>query len=167
MLMNMFGGLGTGGLGVPNRSNGYFYLLLSFFHFSLSFPLTQRFFNFTLDVCCSAPRGIICYSANAVTRNGFLWHSRKYPGTDCLRWQCSCCCRATSWKSWTIVLVFSSIRQHYWWGLMKLIDFGHKERQRQILFEINIKDFNFWANVSSFVPPYSVFTWTKVNWWKI
>lgn len=101
--------------------------LFCLFHYLFLSDLTLMLI-FLLISYCSSPWGIICNSANPVTRNGLLWHSRKYPGTYCNCRECVRCRGATSRKYWTVVYGYSLLydyiapggpRWNFWYGQKK------------------------------------------------
>lgn len=74
LLMNMLGGLGGGGLAVPNTPNGKISLRSSWLiSFCFSCLLMKYIFDFL-----SASRRALCNSTATASRNGFLWYCREY-----------------------------------------------------------------------------------------
>ena len=68
----------------------------------LVFGFDSSLYLMVLMLFCSATRRALCNSTVTATRNGFLWYSRKHPGTGCHCWQCSCCGWTTIRKFWPV-----------------------------------------------------------------
>lgn len=106
-LMSMLSGLGAGGgIGVPNTSNGL-YFVYYIWRTCLLFLTSLCWFiiisdDFVLVKIFSATRGTLCNTAHSAPGNGFHRHCGEHPSTGRHCWECTCRGGAPSWESWPV-----------------------------------------------------------------